>query len=121
MSTSTVGKHRKQTPPGGVGNEAPDGDGPPSTSASKPASKLKALWLIAPALTVLAVVIGYPIIRAIFLSFQADRHIDPDTGMFVEGGFAGFQHYLYWLTQRCMLADGTVGTCAPGTLSLIHI
>nr|WP_113570120.1 sugar ABC transporter permease [Corynebacterium xerosis] len=78
---------------------------------------MKALWLVGPALAVLAVVIGYPILRAIWLSFQADRHIDPDTGMFVEGGFGGLQHYLYWLTQRCMLSDGTVGTCAPGTLS----
>ena len=86
-------------------------------TARGPKSKLKALWLVGPALAVLAVVIGYPILRAIWLSFQADRHIDPDTGMFVEGGFGGLQHYLYWLTQRCMLSDGTVGTCAPGTLS----
>lgn len=86
-------------------------------TARGPKSKLKALWLVGPALAVLAVVIGYPVLRAIWLSFQADRHIDPDTGMFVEGGFGGLQHYLYWLTQRCMLSDGTVGTCAPGTLS----
>lgn len=73
--------------------------------------------LIAPALAVLAVVIGYPIIRAIWLSFQADKHLDPDTGVFVEGGFAGIQHYLYWLTQRCMSPSGEVGTCPPGVIS----
>lgn len=73
--------------------------------------------LIAPALAVLAVVIGYPIIRAIYLSFQADKHLDPDTGMFVEGGFAGLQHYLYWLTQRCMSPSGEIGTCPPGVIS----
>ncbi|QGU02704.1 Trehalose transport system permease protein SugA [Corynebacterium kalinowskii] len=73
--------------------------------------------LIAPALAVLAVVIGYPIIRAIWLSFQADKHLDPDTGMFVEGGFAGMQHYLYWLTQRCMTPSGEIGTCPPGVIS----
>lgn len=73
--------------------------------------------LIAPALAVLAVVIGYPIIRAIWLSFQADKHLDPDTGVFVEGGFAGIQHYLYWLTQRCMSSTGEVGTCPPGVIS----
>ena len=30
--------------------------------------------------------------------------------MFSEGGFAGFQHYLYWLTQACPApgGDGTV-------------
>ncbi|MGD7003021.1 carbohydrate ABC transporter permease [Corynebacterium halotolerans] len=76
-----------------------------------------ALWLIAPAMIVLAVVIGYPIIRAIWLSFQADKGLDPTTGLFTDGGFAGFENYLYWLTQRCMGADGTVSTCPPGTLA----
>lgn len=73
--------------------------------------------LLAPALAVLAVVIGYPILRAIWLSFQADKHLDPETGMFVTGGFAGFQHYLYWLTQRCMTPTGEIGTCPPGVIS----
>ncbi|WP_018023436.1 carbohydrate ABC transporter permease [Corynebacterium ulceribovis] len=77
----------------------------------------RAIWLVGPTLVVLAVVIGYPVIRAITLSFQADRKLDPDTGMFVEGGFAGFDHYFYWLSQRCMTADGTIGTCPPGTLA----
>ncbi|WP_084141928.1 carbohydrate ABC transporter permease [Corynebacterium sputi] len=80
-------------------------------------SRFRPLLLVGPALAVLAVVIGYPIFRAIFLSFQADRHIDPDSGMFVEGGFAGLQHYMYWINQRCMLGDGTIGACAPGTLA----
>lgn len=73
--------------------------------------------LIAPTLTVLAIVIGYPILRAIWLSFQADKHLDPTTGVFVEGGFAGLEHYMYWLTRRCMGADGVVGTCPPGVLA----
>lgn len=76
-----------------------------------------AAWLIAPAIIVLAVVIGYPIVRAVFLSFQADDGLDPETGLFTDGGFAGLENYLYWLTQRCMGADGTVTTCPPGTLS----
>ena len=76
-----------------------------------------AAWLIAPALSVLAVVIGYPIIRAIYLSFQADRRLDPDTGVFVEGGFAGLDHYLYWLTNRCMSPSGNVTVCPPGVLA----
>lgn len=77
----------------------------------------RAAALIAPAMVVLAVVIGYPIVRAIWLSFQADRHLDPDSGMFVEGGFAGLQHYLYWINQRCMSPSGEILTCPPGTLS----
>jgi len=76
-----------------------------------------AAWLIAPALSVLAVVIGYPIIRAIYLSFQADRRLDPDTGVFVEGGFAGLDHYLYWLTNLCMSPSGNVTVCPPGVLA----
>lgn len=68
-------------------------------------------------MALLAVVIGYPVIRAIYLSFQADRHLDPDTGMFVEGGFAGLQHYLYWITNRCMTPSGNVAECAPGQLA----
>lgn len=76
-----------------------------------------AIWLIAPAMIVLAVVIGYPIVRAVWLSFQADKGLDPTTGLFTDGGFAGLDNYLYWLTQRCMSPSGTVGTCPPGTLA----
>ena len=65
----------------------------------------------------LAVVIGYPIVRAISLSFQANKHLDPETGMFVTGGFAGLDNYLYWLTSRCMSPTGNVVTCAPGQLA----
>lgn len=76
-----------------------------------------AAGLITPALIVLAVVIGYPILRAIYLSFQGDRRLDPDTGMFVEGQFAGLENYLYWLTNRCMTATGEIQACAPGVIS----
>lgn len=71
------------------------------------------MLLIAPTLLVLAVVIGYPILRAIWLSFQDDRALDPATGLFKEGGFAGFEHYAYWLTQHC----GAAGSCPPGVLA----
>lgn len=77
----------------------------------------QAALLIGPTLAVLAVVIGYPIVRAIYLSFQSDKHLDPQTGLFVEGGFAGFEHYLYWISQRCMTPSGTVGTCPDGVIS----
>ena len=77
----------------------------------------RAAALIAPALIVLAIVIGYPIVRAVYLSFQADKGLDPTTGLFTDGGFAGFDNYLYWLTQRCLGADGTATVCPPGTLA----
>lgn len=77
----------------------------------------KAYALVAPALVVLAIVIGYPIVRAIWLSFQANRHLDPTTGVFVDGGFAGLDNYLYWIQNRCMTPSGTVGPCPPGVLA----
>lgn len=83
----------------------------------KPRDTGKAALLIAPALAVLAVVIGYPILRAIWLSFQSNRHLDAATGVFVDGGFAGLDNYLYWLANRCMSASGAVGTCPPGVLA----
>lgn len=77
----------------------------------------RAWALVAPALIVLAIVIGYPIVRAIWLSFQANRHLDPSTGVFVDGGFAGLDNYLYWIQNRCMSPSGTVGPCPPGVLA----
>lgn len=68
-------------------------------------------------MALLAVVIGYPIVRAIYLSFQADEHLDPQTGMFVTGGFAGLQHYLFWLTQDCSTAAGEAVSCPPGNIA----
>ncbi|APT81986.1 carbohydrate ABC transporter permease [Corynebacterium ammoniagenes] len=78
---------------------------------------LPAALLIAPALLTLAVVIGYPVIRAIMLSFQGNRRLDPETGTFVEGGFAGLENYLYWTTNRCMSPTGEVSVCPPGVIA----
>lgn len=55
--------------------------------------------------------------RAIYLSFRSDRTLDPATGVFVEGGFAGVNNYLYWITNRCMSPSGNVTTCPPGVLA----
>ncbi|WP_175935532.1 carbohydrate ABC transporter permease [Corynebacterium sp. Marseille-P4321] len=77
----------------------------------------KAALLVAPAMIVLAIVIGYPIVRAVWLSFQANRHLDASTGVFVEGGFAGLDNYMYWIANQCMSPSGTVGTCPPGVLA----
>jgi len=45
------------------------------------------------------------------MSFQKDPGLDPATGLFVSGGFAGFSNYVHWIFQRC----GDV-KCPPGTL-----
>ena len=78
---------------------------------------LTAWGLIAPTMVILGIVIGYPIVRAVYLSFQANKHLDPETGLFVSGGFAGGEHYLYWLQQRCMSPSGQVTTCPPGIIA----
>jgi ABC-type sugar transport system permease subunit len=69
------------------------------------------LYLITPTIVVLLVVIGYPVVRAVIMSFQNDAGLDPQTGLFVSGGFAGFKNYTHWLLQQC----GSV-KCPPGTL-----
>ena len=75
-----------------------------------------ALYLIAPTIVLLAVVIGYPVVSAIIMSFQKDAGLDPATGLFVQGGFAGFQNYAHWLFQQCAGPNGTTITCPPGNL-----
>lgn len=96
-----------------VGTRADDGPVP----VPKKKFDWRPVWMVGPALLILAVIIGYPILRAIYLSFLGDRMLDPDTGMFVDGGFAGFQHYLYWLTQTCTNSLGETQVCAPGSSS----
>ncbi|MDQ1660816.1 MAG: trehalose/maltose transport system permease protein, partial [Blastococcus sp.] len=71
----------------------------------------RALILLGPTVTVLAIVILYPVIRGVFMSFQHDSGLDAATGLFVSGGFAGIDNYTHWLGQRCGSSS-----CPPGTL-----
>src|SRR6478752_8323901 len=71
----------------------------------------RALLLTAPAVIVLTIVIVYPLVQGVIMSFQHDAGLDPATGLFVSGGFAGFHNYTHWLLQRC--GDTS---CPPGTL-----
>jgi multiple sugar transport system permease protein len=70
-----------------------------------------AYTLLTPTLILLAVVIIYPVVNAIIMSFQKDAGLDPATGFFTEGGAAGFDNYTHWLLQDC---NGS--PCPPGTL-----
>ena len=76
---------------------------------------LRAWLLIGPAMIALAVVIGYPIVRAITMSFSKDKGLDPVTQLFVEGGNAGFSNYTHWLLQECASPSGGTAACPPGT------
>ncbi|WP_188829575.1 carbohydrate ABC transporter permease [Nocardia camponoti] len=75
----------------------------------------KAWLFILPVLVALALVIGYPVASAVIMSFQKDSGIDPATGMFVEGGNAGFSNYTHWLFQQCNTPGGLID-CPTGTL-----
>lgn len=74
-----------------------------------------AAFLILPTMVGLAIVILYPVINAILMSFQADAGLDPASGSFVEGGFAGLSNYTHWLLQQCSTTSG-MASCPPGTL-----
>ncbi|WP_270889151.1 carbohydrate ABC transporter permease [Pedococcus sp. 5OH_020] len=95
-------------------------DTAPKPVKNKPVKQSKGLhagqgrqgWLlVAPTIAFLTVIIIYPLIKAIQLSFQKDAGLDPSTGLFVEGGNAGLSNYTHWLLQKCGNVD-----CPPGTI-----
>jgi ABC-type sugar transport system permease subunit len=100
MSTETEAATTTQTAPARE----------PERPSIDPHQTRRAWLFLIPTLVTLAVVIGYPVVRAIWMSFQSDETIDPQTGLFVEGGFAGFENYTHWLLQQC---GGQA--CPPGT------
>jgi multiple sugar transport system permease protein len=73
-------------------------------------------FLVAPTLALLAIVIGYPVLRAVWMSFQKDPGLDKATGLFVSGGFAGISNYTHWILERCSLTTGGTGKCPAGSL-----
>ncbi len=91
---------------------------PKGESADRKA-KTQGRWaamLIVPSMVVLVIVIVYPVINAIVMSFQKDSGLDPATGFYVAGGFAGVANYVHWLMQQCNTSGGGTVACAPGTL-----
>jgi multiple sugar transport system permease protein len=72
-----------------------------------------ALYLVSPTIVLLLVVIGYPVISAIYHSVlldKADAKIDPTTGLFQTGGkFVGGKYYSYWLHCGKTCPNGTTG------------
>ena len=72
--------------------------------------------LVLPTVTLLGIVIVYPVLRGIWMSFQKDPGLDKSTGMFVQGGNAGFSNYTHWLLQQCTVASGGTQPCPSGNL-----
>jgi ABC-type sugar transport system permease subunit len=84
---------------------------PPKVKGLHHGQGRQGLLLVAPTLVFLAIIIIYPLLRAIYLSFLKDQGLDPATGLFVEGGGAGLSNYTHWLLQKCGEVD-----CPPGTI-----
>jgi ABC-type sugar transport system permease subunit len=76
-----------------------------------------ALALIAPTLALLALVVGYPIIKAVYQSLLTDQGLNNATGFFDQGNkWNGVGNYKYWLLQQCPKAGGGTETCPTGLL-----
>ena len=99
-----------QTGPVAAAEEKRSATTGPERASIDPHQGRRAWLLISPTIAVLLVVIGYPIVRAVYMSFQKDAALDPSTGLFVQGGFAGLLNYKHWILQQCGDA-----ACGPGT------
>jgi ABC-type sugar transport system permease subunit len=84
---------------------------PPKDKGLNAGEGRRGLLLVLPTMLFLTVIIIYPLIKAIQLSFGKDQGLDPATGLFVEGGSAGISNYTHWLLEKCGEVD-----CPPGTL-----
>jgi multiple sugar transport system permease protein len=74
------------------------------------------VMLIAPTLILLGLIVGYPIVKAIYSSFQSDQGLDKN-GFFNQGGqWTGLTHYKYWVLEQCPTTGGKTVSCPPGTL-----
>ncbi|MEU4315865.1 sugar ABC transporter permease [Nocardia sp. NPDC024068] len=76
----------------------------------------RAWMFVAPVLGALAVVIGYPVLRALWMSFHYDDQLDPVTGRFVDNGESTFYNYLHWLVGQCQVITGGTTECPTGNL-----
>lgn len=76
-----------------------------------------AFWLVAPTIALLGLIVGYPIVKAIYQSFLSDPGLDKATGFFSSGThWVGLANYKHWLLQQCPVAGGGTGKCPTGTL-----
>jgi ABC-type sugar transport system permease subunit len=76
-----------------------------------------AFWLVAPTVLLLALIVGYPIVKAIYQSFLTDPGLDKSTGFFSNTvHWTGLTNYKHWLLQQCPTAGGGSAKCPNGTL-----
>jgi ABC-type sugar transport system permease subunit len=95
----------------------------PPTSRTK-RNKIKtgegrlALMLVAPTIALLGLIVGYPIVKAVYNSFLSDtQKINPSTGQFdPPGAWTGLFNFKHWLLQQCPSGAGKTISCPTGTL-----
>jgi len=76
-----------------------------------------AFLLVAPTVVLLALVVGYPVVKGIYQSFQSEPGLDPATGFFSNTThWIGLGNYKHWLLQQCAKSGGGTGKCPTGTL-----
>jgi ABC-type sugar transport system permease subunit len=76
-----------------------------------------AFILIAPTILLLALIVGYPIVKAIYQSFLTDPGLNASTGLFNTGGaWNGIANYKHWLLEQCATTGGGTSKCPKGTL-----
>lgn len=89
----------------------------PRRSSISPGESRRAWALIAPAIVLLVLIVGYPVLKAIYQSFLTDPGLDKSTGLFNQGNaWNGITNYTHWLGQRCAVAGGGTESCPTGTL-----
>jgi multiple sugar transport system permease protein len=76
-----------------------------------------AFLLVAPTIVLLAIVVGYPVVKGIYQSFQSEPGLDPATGFFSNTThWVGLDNYKHWLLQQCAKTGGGTSKCPTGTL-----
>jgi multiple sugar transport system permease protein len=106
VADTTTSPHQRPAPPKTRKTRRPRGAGQGRAAA----------LLVGPTLLLLGVVLLYPLVKAVVMSFQKDSGLDPATGMFVASGNAGLSNYQHWLLQQCATAGGGTVDCPPGSL-----
>ena len=76
-----------------------------------------AFMLVAPTIVLLGLVVGYPIVKAVYSSFLTDSGLDKATGFFNAGNaWNGIANYKHWLLEQCAAPGGGTSKCPTGTL-----
>ncbi|HJQ02371.1 MAG TPA: sugar ABC transporter permease [Jatrophihabitans sp.] len=74
-----------------------------------------AFLLVAPTVILLALVVGYPVVKGIYQSFQSEPGLQ--NGFFSNTShWIGLAHYKYWLLRQCPKTGGGTTKCPTGLL-----